>query len=142
MSIPLEAISLVKASEGCKLKAYRCPAGVLTIGYGTTGQWITPTSVITRKQAENLLSQELLRCASAVLRLTKVPLNDNQFAALIDFVYNLGAGRYQASTIRSKLNRHDYKGAAQVILKYVYGGGRILPGLVIRRQAEYSLFLS
>lgn len=141
--IPQASIDLVKVSEGCHLKAYRCPAGIWTIGYGTTGfQWIKAGATVTQEQADDLLEQDLLRSASSVERLTKVHLNDNQFAALIDFVYNLGGGCYQASTIRARLNRKEYKGAADYILKYVYGGGRILPGLVKRRRLEYNLFMS
>ncbi len=142
MLIPQASIDLVKASEGCRLNAYKDSVGVLTIGYGHTGSAVVSKMEITQEEADHLLHQDLSNAASSVLRLTKVPLNDNQFAALIDFVFNLGAGRYQASSIRSRLNRYEYSGAADMLLKYVYAGGRVLPGLVKRRRLEYNLFMS
>jgi lysozyme len=140
-TIPEIAIQLIKAAEGCNLTAYYCPAGILTIGWGSTGRWITPRMKITQEQADNLLYKDTLEAAGAVVRLTSVPITTNQYAALIDFVFNLGAGRYQASTIRSRLNRYEYEGAAEYILKYVYSKGKVLPGLVKRRKIEYQLFM-
>lgn len=139
--IPQQAIDLVKASEGCRLKAYRCSAGIPTIGFGHTLS-VKMGMKITQEEADVFLLRDLMKAASSILRLTTVAINDNQFAALIDFVFNLGAGRYQSSTIRARLNRGEYGGAAEYFLKYVYAGGRVLPGLVRRRQLEYNLFMS
>jgi lysozyme len=141
-AIELAKSLLVEPSEGCRLKAYYCPAKILTIGWGTTGSWITPHMKITQEQADDLVIKELIRNADAVERNTNVPLTINQYAALIDFIYNLGAGCYQRSSVRMRINRYDYDGGASVLLRYVYGGGKILPGLVKRRQAEYKLFMS
>lgn len=142
MLISQVVTDLIKESEGCRLTAYRDPVGILTIGYGCTGSWVIPGMKITQEAADGILREEICKAATSVLRLTKVSLNDNQFAALIDFVYNLGGGRYQTSSIRSKLNRGEYHNAAEVLLKYVYAGGKILPGLVKRRRLEYELFMS
>lgn len=139
--IPSQAIDLIKQFEGCKLKAYRCPANVLTIGYGDTEN-VTEGMTITMEEAQSRLERQITRFAIKVIQLTKVPLNDAQFASLIDFVYNLGAGAYQRSTLRAKLNRGDYCHVAEEFVKYCKAGGKILKGLLRRRLAERDLFLS
>jgi lysozyme len=134
------ASDLVDISEGCELTAYQKPGDVPTIGWGHT-RGVYMGMVIDRDQAVAFRNQDLLQAARGVKRLTNVPLSDNQFAALIDFAFNLGVGRYQSSTLRMRLNRGDYEGAASVLLRYIYCAGQVLPGLVKRRQAEYQLFM-
>ena len=119
---------------------------VPTIGYGSTwtfdGSRVTlhhPS--ITEDEAEILLLREIRNSEKAVDRLIQVDLNENEFSALCSFVYNLGSGNLQSSTLRAKLNRTDYEGAANEFPKWRRAGGRILAGLVRRRAAEKALFL-
>ena len=139
--IPQAAIDLVKSSENCVLKAYPDAVGVMTIGYGHKLKNENMTE-ITPSQAEDLLHKDLQVAATGVLRLTRAPLNDNQFAALIDFVFNLGSGAYQASTLRQVINRGDYRDAPTQFMRWTWAGGRKLPGLVLRRSKEANLFMS
>jgi lysozyme len=142
------AIELCKRFEGFRSRPYICPAGVPTIGYGTTyypgGKKVTMTdSLISKESAEKLLSHELNETyLPAVLRLCPVLLKHQQkLNAIVDFCYNLGAGRLQTSTLRRRINSEDWDGAAQELAKWVRGGGRVLPGLVARRNAEAKFFV-
>jgi lysozyme len=142
LRVPDTAIQLVKQFEGCKLNAYIDANGYPTIGYGHKLVGATKASSITEEEAQTLLEQDLQIATLAVQRLTSVPLNDQQLSALIDFVYNLGAGTYQHSTLRMKLNRGEYKAAAEEFKKWVYAGSIKLPGLIRRRQLEADIFRS
>jgi lysozyme len=137
-------LDLTKVSEGERLKAYLCPAGRLTIGYGHTGPDVTEGMVIDEAKAEALLAADLAHAGEGVTRAVKVALNDNQYAALCDFVFNLGAGAFGGSTLLKKLNAGDYAGAAEEFLKWdkatVNGVKKALPGLTKRRAAEKVLF--
>lgn len=133
-------ITLVKSSEGLKLVAYKCPAGIWTNGYGHTGPDVTPGMVITQAQADALLARDLERFEAGVARLVKVPLNQNQFDALVCFSFNLGLGALQGSTLLRLLNAGDYAGAAAQFPRWNKAGGKELPGLTRRRAAEQSLF--
>lgn len=133
-------ITLVKSSEGLKLVAYKCPAGIWTNGYGHTGPDVTPGMVITQAQADALLARDLERFETGVARLVKVPLNQNQFDALVCFSFNLGLGALQGSTLLRLLNAGDYAGAAAQFPRWNKAGGKELPGLTRRRAAEQSLF--
>lgn len=135
-------LDLVKSFEGLSLRAYRDPVGIWTIGYGHTGPEVGPGDVITRAQAEALLRKDLTRFETGVRSLVKVPLNSNQFSALVSFAFNVGTGALAQSTLLSRLNQRDYQGAANEFSRWVYGGGQVLPGLVRRREAEKQLFLS
>lgn len=134
-----EGIELIKHFEGFSPDRYICAAGMPTIGYGHTGAGVQ-LGTITEQQGEELLRSDLRQAERAVLRLINVPLTDNQYAALVSFVFNLGAGALQRSTLRSKLNRGEYEAAALEFHKWVYAGGRKLKGLVRRRAAEAELF--
>lgn len=138
--------------EGFRAKPYLCPAGVPTIGYGSTyyldGRKVTlQDPPITEPQARAMLAHELLNTyAPAVIRLCPglLPLalltdDWRRFCAIVDFAYNLGAGRLQTSTLRRKINELDWEGAKAELLRWVRGGGRVLPGLLARRQAEAAL---
>lgn len=134
------AADLCRKFEGLYLKAYTCPAGVWTIGYGATGAEIGPGLVWTREQAEERLYADLARFQAAVLRLCPVvAVDERRQAALIDFAFNLGAGRLQASTLRRAVLAQDWDWAKQEIRKWNRAGGRVLKGLVLRREAEASL---
>lgn len=133
--------------EGVYLKPYLCPAGIPTIGVGSTfyenGTRVTLADPpITRERAEQLLMWELEKnCLPRVLKLCP-NLSDwgpGAVAAIMDFVYNLGSGQLQSSTLRKRIQAGDKEGAKEELMKWVKGGGRILPGLVKRRTVECSL---
>lgn len=135
-------VTLVREFEGCRLDAYRCPAGIPTIGYGATGPDIRMGMRWTQEQADERLAEDLARFAAGVERLVQVDLTDNQFAAIVSFAFNVGLGALRDSTLLRKLNAGDYEGAADQLPRWNRGGGRVLAGLTRRRAAERDLFLS
>ncbi|MDB4312234.1 lysozyme [bacterium] len=140
-----KALGIIKHFEGCVLTSYQCPAGIWTIGIGScwdfNGCRITGDyGPITEEEAYDLLALELRHVEKAIMILVKVPLTSDQFGALASFIYNIGSGAFQRSTMRMKLNRLDYEGAADEFWKWRRGGGVILPGLVRRRAVEAELF--
>ena len=132
--------ALLKKFEGCKLKAYKCPAGILTIGYGHTSAAGTPTVIdgmtISQKQADDILRQDLVKYETAVQGLVAQNLTQHQFDVLVDFCYNAGAGALKSSTLLKKINAGDFDAVPAELMKWTKGGGKVLPGLVRRRQAE------
>ena len=140
-----EAIALVKHFEGCFLDAYRDPVGVVTIGYGHTGH-IRRGMSITPQEAEDLLMEDLDIAAADVRHDLKVPLNDNEFGALVSLAFNIGGSAFKHSTLLDKLNRGDRRRAAEQFCRFVNGhvGGRRvkLKGLMLRREAEREMFLA
>lgn len=137
----LAGTNLIKEFEGCKLKAYKCPAGIWTIGYGHTGPDVKENLVITNYQAGALLVGDLQKFENAIKLLVRVPLSQNQFDALVSFVYNVGPKAFQDSTLLKKLNAGDYLGAAEEFLRWDKVNGKPLAGLTKRRKAERELFL-
>ncbi|BAE52790.1 lysozyme [Paramagnetospirillum magneticum] len=139
-------LALTKASEGLRLKSYLCPAHKLTVGYGHTGPDVMDGMTIDEARADELLAADLAHAGDAVTKAVTVDLNDNQYAALCDFVFNLGAGAFQGSTLLKKLNAGDYAGASDEFPKWdkatVDGVKKALPGLTKRRAAERTLFLT
>lgn len=140
MNVSETGIELIKKFEGCALKAYKCPAGIWTIGYGHT-KGVKEGHVITQAQAEKYLKQDLKQFEEVVNNLVNVPLNQNQFDALVSFCYNLGGGNLKRSTLLNLLNKEDYNGAAEQFDLWVYANGKKLAGLIKRRAAEKELFL-
>ena len=139
------AIDLIKQFEGFRSESYQDTVGVWTIGYGTTrinGQPVTAGMTITQQQALELVQQEVNKLTRQINIIVAVPINDNQLNALVDFAYNLGFNALKTSTLIRKLNAGDYNGAADQFDRWVYAGGKILPGLVRRREAEKQLFVS
>lgn len=139
-------VELIKKFEGFRADPYLCPAGVPTIGYGSTrdtdGTPITMAhKTITETEAANLMRATLVTYENAVDRYVKVLVNQNQFDALVDFAYNAGAKNLLTSTLLKKLNAGNYTAASQEFSKWVYGGGTRLKGLIYRREAERQLFL-
>ena len=139
-------LEIIKHFEGFSSDPYLCPADVATIGYGATYGFdhkrITMDHrPISLEEGEALLAQELGSVERSVRRLVRVALTQNQFDALVSFTFNLGSGRLQSSTLRSKLNRGDYEGASLEMPKWRKAGGRVLAGLVKRRFSEQKLFL-
>jgi lysozyme len=133
---------LARRFEGWRPRRYKCPAGVWTQGYGHTGEGITaePWSL---RRGEAVLDADLAVYARAVLALSPnvARLPREVGAALTDFCFNLGVTRYKASTLRKRVRAEDWQGAAHELGKWVFGGGRKLPGLVKRRAAEAALIL-
>ena len=135
----LEALYvLIRRFEGCRLTPYYCPAGVLTCGWGSTGIDVFPGQSWTQEYADKRMALDAAKFARGVL-IACPGLQGEALCAIADFAYNLGLGRLQASTLRRKLNSGDMEGAKAELAKWVRGGGKVLPGLVIRRQVEASL---
>lgn len=137
-------INLVCGFEGLRLKAYDDGVGVWTIGYGTTvinGVKVKKGDTCTAEQAKYYMAQDLKKFESAGNMAVKVPLNQNQFDALVSLTYNIGIGAFKSSTLLKKLNAKDYKGAADQFPRWNRGGGRVLNGLIKRRKIEMELFL-
>lgn len=141
LSVSNRLIDMLKGFEGFRAYPYTCPGGSLTIGYGTTmkpGQYTS----ITKEQAEALLRKTVSAFERSVRSLVKVPLNQNQFDAIVSFSYNVGIGALKRSTLLKKLNSGDYNEAANELLKFTKANGKILDGLVKRRERERRLFLT
>ena len=139
-------IDLIKRFEGLELESYLDIADVWTIGYGHTGPEVGPDQRITANEAEALLRHDLVSREKAVSRLTRVALNQNEFDALVSFVYNVGIGAYERSTARRRLNNGDRLGAGDALTWWnkatVNGVLRPVRGLTVRRTAEKALFLT
>ena len=132
-------LDLIKHFEGCELEAYKCPAGVWTIGYGHT-KGVYEGQTITEEEAEQMLKDELVEYEGYVNNLVTVGLNQNQFDAMVSWVYNLGGGNLKASTLLKVLNSGNYAGVPEQMLRWNKAGGKVLEGLTRRRQAEADLF--
>jgi len=135
-----KGLDLIKSFEGCELKAYVCPAGVLTIGYGHTGSEVTPGMEVTTSEAEELLKTDLIKFERVVDNHVTVPIKQCQFDALVSFTFNCGGDAFKNSTLLRLLNSRDYEGAAGQFDRWVNGCDGPLPGLVRRREAEEQLF--
>jgi lysozyme len=148
IAVPQAAIVLAKRFEGfCRVPKndpgraypYICPAGYWTIGYG---HLCSPTHPpITVSEGEVYLASDLQTALAATLRYCPVLVNEpeGRLAAIVDFTFNLGAGRLQTSTLRRRVNQRDWAAAKRELSRWIYGGGRVLPGLVLRRDAEAVL---
>lgn len=134
-----KGIELIKLHEGLKLKAYRCPAGVPTIGYGHT-KGVKIGQVITETQAHDYLVEDLQDAEQTVIR-HRLNINQHQFDALVSLVFNIGAGNFANSTLlkKAKKNTNDAT-IANEFRKWVYAGGAVMPGLIKRREAEIRVY--
>ena len=158
MKVSAKCIQQIKQDEGVRSKAYQCPALLWTIGVGHVidpnhakvkladrKQLPIPTGwdrVLSNDEIDEILRKDLARFESGVLRLIKVKLTQGQFDALVSFSFNVGLGNLQNSTLRMKINRGDYEGAAEQFLVWTKAGGKVLKGLVIRRTHEKNMFES
>lgn len=133
-------IDLIKRFEGCRLTAYKCPAGIWTIGFGHTAN-VKEGDKITMAMAESLLKMDLVS-REHFLNMLNLGLNENQFSALISLIYNIGQGNFLKSPVLKSLRNKETKNIKDAFMKHVYGGGVKLPGLVKRREEEYKLFIS
>lgn len=146
--IPSEnCYKLIKKYEGFSSKPYKCPAGIPTIGYGSTfylnGNKVTMKDTpISEEVALSILFSAVEDFSKKVEKLLKVPVNQNQFDALVDFSYNLGIGNFQKSTLLKLINNKDFIGASKQFKKWNKSNGKVLNGLTNRRKEEEELFLS
>ncbi len=138
-----KGIDLIKEFEGYSERVYLCPGGVYTIGYGHT-KGVQVGDTCTREKAEEYLKDDLRDTEEAVLDLVDVPLTQNQFDALVSLVYNIGSGNFYDSTIRKVINYKvsDIEEYRRAWMMWVKAQGRVLKGLVRRREAEFKLFSS
>jgi lysozyme len=141
MAVPEQAVELIKHFEGCKLKAYLCPAKVWTCGYGATGADVGRGTVWTQEDADDRLAKDLVKFERAAARMVRVPVTEGQKSALISLMYNIGSTAFQESTLLKLLNAKDYRGAGAQFGRWTKAGGRSLNGLVARRDAEAKLFM-
>lgn len=146
MQISKAGVDLIKRFEGFQAAPYLCPAGVPTIGYGSTrwddGRPVTlQDQPVTEQEATRLLLLTLPQFERGVTGLVTVELTQNQFDALVSFAYNLGLGNLGNSTLLKRVNARDFLGASDEFPRWVRSAGKILPGLVARREAERKLFL-
>ena len=151
IAVPQAAVKLAKRFEGFhrvpkndplrRAHPYICPAGFWTVGFGHLCKPDHPP--ISEAEAEVYLAQDLMTALTATLRYCPVLTTESEsrLAAIVDFTFNLGAGRLQTSTLRRRLNQRDWYGAGQELKRWIYGGGKVLPGLVMRREADLVLLL-
>ncbi|MCP4001683.1 MAG: lysozyme [Gammaproteobacteria bacterium] len=137
-------VDLIKRWEGLRLDAYICPAGVWTVGYGSTGEHVYPGQTVTEQEAERLLRQDLWRFEDSVSKSVKVELNDNEYAALCSFAFNVGCGAFESSTLLRRLNAGEPKERvfSEELPRWSKANGQTLQGLLNRRNAEIELALS
>ena len=136
---------LIKRFEGCKLKAYKCPAGLWTISWGLTfypdGTKVKEGDVITQQQAEDYFNAIVDDFAKKVDALIKSNVSENNFSALVSFAYNVGMGNLKKSTLLRKVNANPKdKTISAEFRKWVRANGEVLKGLVRRRDAEAKLY--
>lgn len=147
MIVSKNGLDLIKGFEGLSLKPYLCPAGIPTIGYGSTyypdGKKVTmQDELITEQRACEMLEFIANKdFGSNINKVVKVPLTQNQFDALVSFSYNLGNKNFNWSTLLKKINLSDFESASLEFGRWNQAGGKILSGLVLRRQKERELFL-
>ena len=139
MNIGTKGLDLIRFFEGLELNAYQCAAGVWTIGYGHTKD-VQQGMTISEARANEMLAEELNEYESYINGLVTVELNQDQFDAMVSWVYNLGVGNLKASTLLKVLNAGDYDGVPAQMMRWNKAGGKVLEGLTKRRQAEADLF--
>jgi len=132
-------LALIKEFEGLRFKAYKCPAGVWTIGYGHTGG-VQPDWVITQEVAERFLREDLFHAERSVGAYACIKLNDNQFAALVSFAFNVGVKNFESSQLLKLLNRGWYDQVPAQLMRWTKVHGVEMQGLVRRRAAEAGLW--
>jgi lysozyme len=149
-------IACIKHHEGVRYKPYKCPAKLWTIGVGHVlypeqgklpvdqrdkfALKIEDFRVFSKEEVDSILAKDLQRFVTGVLRYCPDHLNDNRLGALVSFAFNVGLGTLQRSTLRQKHNRGDFQGVKEEFLKFTKGGGKVLPGLVKRRNDEIALY--
>ena len=146
MSVSNKGVDLICEFEGKRLAAYDDGVGVWTIGFGTikypNGVRVKKGDTCTLEQAKEYMRHDLIEFEHTVNSSVKVPLNQNQFDALVSLAYNIGSNAFKSSTLVKELNTGDYQGAADQFNVWVNAGGKRMQGLVNRRDREKLLFLS
>lgn len=135
-----EGIELIKKFEGCELSPYVCSGGVLTIGYGHTGSDVAEGQEITQECAEQLLKEDLEKFENYVKDMVDPELKQCQFDALVAWTYNLGPTNLSTSTLLKRLNTNEFDDVPYQMKRWNKAGGKVLDGLVRRREAESLLF--
>lgn len=142
MKASINAYRMIKDFEILKLEAYRCPAGVLTIGYGHTKN-VKAGDKITVQEADELLDDDVAECEHGIESLRLPNLTQNQYDALVSFVFNLGIGNLGMSTLRKKIALNpDDKTIKAEFMRWVHADGKVLPGLIRRRDKEAQLYFT
>jgi lysozyme len=141
MNLSKAGLELIKSSEGLRMAAYLCPAGVPTIGYGSTGPNVKLGLTISALEAEALLLRDLRRFEGAVRR-EALPASQGEYDALVSLAFNIGIEAFARSTLLRLHRAGDHRGAADQFLRWNKARGRVLPGLARRRAAERALYLS
>lgn len=139
-SLSSSGLAFIRKMEGCSLQPYLDQAGVWTIGTGHTGPEVNAASTITQEEADRLLDKDTASAVATVNRLVSVPLNQNQFDALVSFVYNVGATNFKTSTLLSLVNKGEHKAVPAQFLRWNKAGGKVSAGLIRRRKAESRLY--
>ena len=139
MKISQEGLSLIKKFEGCELEAYKCAADVWTIGYGST-KGVKEGDTLTQEEADKLLLKDVEVFEKAVKDAVEVPISQSQFDALVSWTFNLGSGSLNSSTMLKKLNNQEYDEVPAQIKRWNKAGGKVLQGLIRRREAEALLY--
>ena len=139
MNISQEGLSLIKKFEGCELKAYKCAAGVWTKGYGST-KGVKEGDTLTQEEADELLLHEMEEYEGYINDAVTVSLEQNQFDALVSWVFNLGPANLKASTMLKVINDNKLTEVPAQIKRWNKAGGKVLQGLIRRREAEALLF--
>ena len=137
---PALAAGFISSFEGCRLTAYKCPAGVLTIGYGHT-QGVREGDTCTQELADAWLVDDIRETQLLLAHYVNVPVTQNEFIALVSLAFNVGVGALMKSKLLRKLNSGDREGAADEFLDFDLAGGKKVAGLTRRRKAEHDLFL-
>ena len=141
MTTSKNGIEFIKRHEGLRLKAYQDAAGVWTIGYGSTGG-VRPGDVINEAQAEALLREDI-RTAEREVNRHKLNINQNQFDALVSFTFNVGSGNFRSSTLLKRIKENpNHPDIKKQFGRWIYAGGKRLPGLVKRRAEEAKLYFN
>jgi lysozyme len=136
-------LALIKEFEGLRLDSYICAGGVETVGWGHTGPDVKHPMKITLQQAEGFLKADLAKFEAGVERLIgDADVNDNMYSACVSLAYNIGLAAFERSTVLKRIRLGNKMGAANAFLMWNRAGGRVLPGLMRRREAERKLFLS
>lgn len=141
MHISDKGIEFIIREEGERLTAYKCPAGVLTIGVGHTGKDVKEGMKITKEQSSDLLKHDLKRFETCINTNVSRVLKQHEFDALLSFAFNVGCEAFKKSTLLRKINnKSSIEDIEKEFNKWMYGGGRVLPVLVGRRKREMKLF--
>ncbi len=133
-------LRLIREFEGCRLEAYLCPAKIPTIGFGSTGPHVEMGMKISQGEADELLLEDIERFEDGVNKVCGFNTTSDQFSALVSLSFNIGLSAFNGSTVLKRHKLGNFIGAARAFAMWNRGGGKILPGLIRRREAEARLY--